>query len=504
MAMKLTDLIEGLPHGEITGPCERWITGVAYDSRRVTPGMVFVALPGLKTHGAQHVATAVERGAVAVVCEVGCVVPRKATKIAVDQPRLALARLASNFHQHPSRHLRLVGITGTNGKTTTAFMVSHLLRSLGLKPGMVGTVRYEIGERMIPAHRTTPEALELQDMLAQMVRTGCDSCVLEVSSHSLEQHRVAQLQFEVAAFTNLTRDHLDYHGDMESYFQTKKRLFQGEAQALCPPKHSVVFMDDPYGKRVADEVDHAHLLTVGMEGQGDLQARQIRSDGRGTLFEVHGSRGSCSVSLPLVGRYNVANAMTALGCVAAMGQDLREAARALVSLPPVPGRLERVEMAQPFLVVVDYAHTADALSHALETLRPLTRGRLLVAFGCGGDRDQGKRRPMGQVAARLADQTWITSDNPRGEDPEIIAAEVLAGYCEVRQEGWNLELDRRTAIDRILRAAREGDTVLLAGKGHETYQEFANTVIPFDDRLYAEETLEDLGFEQVDFMEEAS
>ncbi len=497
MPIQLKQLVDALATVKVEGPVDREIAGISYDSRRVTPGMVFVAIPGQRTDGHEFISTAIDRGASAIICEKNGLIPQRATKIKVPDAREALARAAAAYYQHPSRKLKVIGVTGTNGKTTVAFMIKQMLQEAGVNCGLIGTVRYEIGERVIPAQRTTPEALEIQQMLAQMLRVDCQACVMEVSSHALEQKRVCCVEFDAAVFTNLTQDHLDYHGTMESYFAAKKRLFD-------PPENgtkrlgAVIKTDDPFGARLSKEATAEVLLSYGLTEGAKLSATQIRLGKDATQMTVETPQEKFPCRLPLIGRHNVYNALAAVGTGLLLKVGLPPIQAALNSLKTIPGRLEAITVGQPFGVFVDYAHTDDALSNVLTTLREITEGRVLLAFGCGGSRDAGKRPKMGRVAAALADFTLLTSDNPRRESPEKIAAAVEEGFHAVRADGVRTELDRRRAIDQILRMARPGDTVLIAGKGHETYQEFADTVIPFDDRIYARETLETLGWRSQD------
>jgi UDP-N-acetylmuramoyl-L-alanyl-D-glutamate--2,6-diaminopimelate ligase len=491
--MQLRDLVSPLPTLTIEGPLDRDVVGLAYDSRRVTPGMVFFAIPGLNTDGHDFIASAIERGAVAVVCQRNGFVSRRATKIKVADTREALALVAAEFYGHPSRRLKVIGVTGTNGKTCVAFMLRAMLETAGAKPGLISTIRHEIGDRVIPAQRTTPEALEIQQMLAAMTRAGCQSCVMEVSSHALDQKRVCGVEFDLGIFTNLTEDHLDYHASLEDYFQAKKRLFQA-IQAGTKRGGAVINIDDAYGARLARETAAEVQLTYGLDDAARVRAHHVAAVRQGTRMTIEGPAGSFDCLLPLIGRHNVYNALAATGAGFFLKLPPAAMRAALNAMQPVPGRLENIAQGQPFAVFVDYAHTEVALRLALQTLREATAGRLRLAFGCGGSRDTAKRARMGRVAAELADVTVITNDNPRREAPEEIAAQIEAGYRAVRTDGCRIELDRRRAIDELLRAAQPGDTVLIAGKGHETYQEFEDTVVPFDDRVYVRETLENLGF----------
>jgi UDP-N-acetylmuramoyl-L-alanyl-D-glutamate--2,6-diaminopimelate ligase len=489
--MQLKELINQLHPMSVDGPLEREILGISYDSRRITPGMIFVALPGHHVDGHDYINNAIHRGATAVICERNGFMPQRATKIKVADGREALAVASATFYQHPSSKLKLIGVTGTNGKTTVAFMVKHILETAGIKTGLIGTVRYEIGDRIFPAQRTTPEALEVQQMLSQMIRAGCQACVMEVSSHALDQKRVHGVEFDVGIFTNLTRDHLDYHGSMEKYYSAKKILFAA-LETGTKRGGIVINIDDAFGERLAQETRPEIQLTYGLGQGAKLRASDIRlsQDSTAMTVELPGRQFSCQ--LPLIGRHNIYNALAAIGAGIALDIDVPVIRKALNSVEPVPGRLESITSPLPFSVFVDYAHTDDALRNVLTTLREITCGRLLLTFGCGGNRDRGKRARMGQVAAELADFTVVTSDNPRKESAAAIGDQILEGFRTVRPDAWRVELDRRRAIDEIIRMAGPGDTVLIAGKGHETYQEFEDTVVPFDDRVYARETLDSL------------
>jgi len=494
LTMQLRQLIENLPDATVEGPVDREVAGITYDSRRVTPGMVFIAIPGQHVDGHEFIGTAVERGASAVICERSRLVPGRVTKIHVDDVREAMACAARSYYQHPSAKLKVIGVTGTNGKTTVAFMIKAILEAADIKTGLMGTVRYEIGDRVIPAQRTTPESIEVQQMMSQMLKADCHACVMEVSSHALDQKRVNGVEFDVGIFTNLTRDHLDYHGTMENYFAAKKKLFSSLGQGNKKGT-SVINIDDDYGARLADEGDGVEVqLTYGFGEKARLRATKIELNADGSRFVIEAPGRKFAVRLPLIGRHNIYNALAAVGACLALKIDVVKIQAALNALPPVPGRLEMVSAGQPFGVFVDYAHTDDALKNVLTTLREITNGRVLVAFGCGGNRDSGKRAKMGRIAAELADFTLITSDNPRKEDPAKIAVQVEEGYKSVRVDAYELELDRRRAIQQIIARAQPGDSVLIAGKGHETYQEFEDTVVPFDDRVHAQEALETLGF----------
>jgi UDP-N-acetylmuramoyl-L-alanyl-D-glutamate--2,6-diaminopimelate ligase len=455
--------------------------------------VVFIAIPGQNTDGHEFIGAALDRGAAAVICERTRLVPPRATRIRVPDVREAMACVARSYYEHPSARLRVLGVTGTNGKTTVAFMIRTILEAAGISTGLLGTVRYEIGDRVIPATRTTPESLEVQQMMAQMLKADCEACVMEVSSHALDQKRVLGVEFDVAIFTNLTRDHLDYHGTMENYFAAKQKLFKALEQG-SKKAAAVINIDDAFGARLAGTTKVEVELNFGLRQSARLRATRIELGPDGSRFVVEAPERKFALRLPLIGRHNIYNALAAVGAGLALKVDVVKIQAALSKMTPVPGRLERVDCGQPFGVLVDYAHTDDALRNVLTTLRELTKGRLLLAFGCGGNRDAGKRARMGRVAAELADFTLITSDNPRKEDPGKIAAQIEEGFRAVRAEACAIELDRRRAIQQIIGKAEPGDIVLIAGKGHETYQEFDDTVVPFDDRVHAQEALETLGF----------
>jgi UDP-N-acetylmuramoyl-L-alanyl-D-glutamate--2,6-diaminopimelate ligase len=491
--MQLKGISRAIAPIRIEGSLEREITGITCDSRQVMPGMIFVAVPGTHVDGHDFIASAIDRGAAAVVCERNGFLSPRATKLKVANVREALARAAATFYGHPARRLKVIGVTGTNGKTTVAFMVRHLLEATGVKTGLIGTIRYEIGDRVVPAQRTTPEALETQRLMAHMVNARCQACVMEVSSHALDQQRIGEIEFDVSVFTNLTQDHLDYHGNMESYFAAKQRLFTASAHG-AKRGAQVINIDDAAGARLWRDGQAEIKLSYALHERASVRATRIRLFRNRSQFQVETPLGPLNCTLPLIGRHNIYNALAAIGTALALDVPVGALPSALAAVPAVPGRLESVQGGQPFGIYVDYAHTDDALHNVLTTLREMTKGRLLLTFGCGGNRDAGKRPKMGQVAARLADQTIITSDNPRRESSEVIACQIEAGYRSVRQDGCAMELDRRRAIHEIIAQAARDDTVLIAGKGHETYQEFENTVVPFDDRVYAAESVETLGY----------
>jgi UDP-N-acetylmuramoyl-L-alanyl-D-glutamate--2,6-diaminopimelate ligase len=485
--MNLAEIVKTVKPLAVEGTLDKEITGITCDSRRVMPGNLFVAVRGERTDGHRFMDAAIDRGASAIVLESDASFRRRVTRIKVSDARRSMAQASAQFYNHPSQGLKVVGITGTNGKTTTAFMVRAIMEAAGFPCGLLGTVQYQIGQRVIPASRTTPESVEIQDMMSQMLRVGCGGVSMEVSSHALDQSRVAEVDFDVAVFTNLSQDHLDYHGTMENYFESKVKLFSALG-TVRKAGRAVVNADNAYGRELIKRLggDHA-VVSYGVSSAAVVRAEDVRVSAEGSYFVVNAPPGSIPMSLPLIGRYNVSNALAAISASLALGIDLQIIERALARFRPVPGRVERINTKEGYAVFVDYAHTADALRNVLVTLSELTRGRLIVVFGCGGDRDKGKRKPMGQAAAELADFSILTSDNPRTEDPREILRQIEEGFWASTVRRYQVIEDRREAIERALDIARPGDTVLIAGKGHEAYQEFADTVVPFNDRLVVEE-----------------
>jgi UDP-N-acetylmuramoyl-L-alanyl-D-glutamate--2,6-diaminopimelate ligase len=501
--MKLRELLVGTDVADVAGDVEVEISSLAYDSRKVAPGTLFFCVRGQHADGHEFAPAAVERGAIGLVVERLLDVP--VPQVVVAEARAAMAPIAVRFWGDPTATLRVVGITGTNGKTTTAFLVRHVLEAAGMKTGLLGTVKSIVGGREEEVERTTPEAIDLQQTFRRMLDAGDVACAMEVSSHALAQSRTDGVRYSVAAFTNLTQDHLDYHADMEDYFQAKRRLFlpAGEQRAASgmqmAPEAAVVNVDDPYGARLAEElreIGEPPLRTISPGGaeEADLRALDVSFDLAGSRFRCVGPDGEAEVRTPLPGHFNVENALAAIAASAILGVPLADAAASLADAGRVPGRFEPVDRGQPFAVLVDYAHTPDSLENVLRAARPLTDGRLVCVFGCGGDRDREKRPLMGEIAARLSDRCVVTSDNPRSEDPKAIIAEILAGIRGYEngttREDVVVEPDRRAAIALAIEGAQPGDTVVIAGKGHEQGQEFAEgRKIPFDDRSVAAELL---------------
>ena len=453
------------------------ITGLAFDHRIAGPGTLFFCVPGFTRDGHAFAADAVARGAVALVVErpvEGSAVPQ----VRVASARAAMAPVAARFHGDPTARLKVVGVTGTNGKTTSCFLIRELLAAGGVPTALLGTVKSVIGGQEAPLARTTPEAIELQRAFAAMLAAGDRACAMEVSSHALELHRADAIHWAAALFTNLTQDHLDFHPTMDAYFAAKRRLFE------AGPAVAVVNVDDAYGRRLADELE---VATVAVDRDADLRAVDVRGGLHGSTFAIVARDGArLEVRTPLPGRFNVTNVLGAVAVARALGVDDETIAAALPRAGRVPGRFEPVVEGQGFAVLVDYAHTPDSLENVLRAARELTHRRVIVAFGAGGDRDRGKRPLMGEIAARLADEVIVTSDNPRSEDPEAIVAQVVAGAGRPVA----VEIDRAQAIARAVQAADDGDVVVIAGKGHEQGQEFeGGRTIPFDDVTVAREAL---------------
>ncbi|MDD5707903.1 MAG: UDP-N-acetylmuramoyl-L-alanyl-D-glutamate--2,6-diaminopimelate ligase, partial [Kiritimatiellae bacterium] len=456
------------------------IGGVCCDSRKARAGDIFVAIRGTRDEGLRHIEQAAARGIAAVVAETAPP-PSGVSWVQVRDARAAVALLACAANGHPSRSMSVYAVTGTNGKTTTAWLTRDVLAAAGRKTGLISTVQYAYGERAIAASRTTPDACELQELLAAMRNDGCAAAVMEASSHALDQQRIGGLRLAAAAFTNLSRDHLDYHHDFDAYFAAKLRLFE-QLSSGNPGGAAIVNADDAYGQRLLERLPALGLraLPFGFRPEAAIRAEDIRLDAAGSRFRMITPAGETEIAAHLMGRFNIANMLCATGLALAAEVPLATIAGVLREAQPRWGRLEQVPTLLPATVFVDYAHTDDALEKTLTALREITRGRLIAVFGCGGDRDRAKRPMMGRVVAVLADLAIVTSDNPRTEEPQAIIAEIVAGIPAGRE--YIVEPDRRAAILTALKLAKAGDVILIAGKGHETYQEYAHRVVPFDDR----------------------
>jgi UDP-N-acetylmuramoyl-L-alanyl-D-glutamate--2,6-diaminopimelate ligase len=481
--LRLSELVQRIDH-ELVGQ-DVDITSIVYDSRQAEPGSLFIAVRGFRHDGHDYAAQAVANGAVALLVE------RFLTDLAVPQvvvadSRTAMGLVGAVFYGQPAQKLKVIGVTGTNGKTTTTYMIRSILEQAGHTVGLIGTIETVVGKSSSVSERTTPESLDLQRVLAKMVEEKCTYAVMEVSSHALELKRTAGMHFHSGVFTNLTQDHLDFHQTAVEYFQSKARLFKQLTG------FGVINLDDPHGRAMAAECA-APIVGYGVEQMAQVRAKDIAVNPQGAVYTLCSPWGNTSLELRLTGTFNVYNSLAAAAVCLGEGIDLETVRRGLACLPGVPGRLELVDVGQPFTVIVDYAHTPDGLENVLRTARGITAGRLVVVFGAGGDRDRTKRPVMGEIAAKLADQVIVTSDNPRGEDPAAICSAIVEGVQRIPGPvDLVVEPDRRRAIRLAVASARPQDTVLIAGKGHETYQEIQGIRHHFDDREEARQALKEL------------
>ncbi|MBI4278345.1 MAG: UDP-N-acetylmuramoyl-L-alanyl-D-glutamate--2,6-diaminopimelate ligase [Armatimonadetes bacterium] len=485
--MRLGALLQDLPAATVQGPTDVEVAGIAYHSGEVTPGALFAAVRGFVHDGHRFVLDAVARGAAAVMVEYPVEVPAHVSQVIVPDTRLGLALASAAFYGHPSRQVRVIGVTGTNGKGATTHLIEAVLARAGRPCGIIGTIGARVGDETLEMSRTTPEAPDLQRLLRAMADRGMRYAAVEVASHALALHRVAGCRFEAAVFTNLTQDHLDFHKTWEEYIAAKARLF-----AMVEPSGvAVINADDPHAG-VMRAASRAPVIAYGIEQPAEIRARDLELALHGTSFVAVTPCGTVPVRLQLTGRFNVCNALAAVGIGISQGVDPSVIADALAAMPGIPGRFERVDRGEEFAVIVDYAHTPDGLENVLRTAADCTRGRTIVVFGCGGDRDRTKRPIMGRIAVELADHAIVTSDNPRTEEPMAIIEEIVAGIealGRARRGTYEVEADRRKAIARAVALAQPGDVVLVAGKGHETYQEIKGRKYPFDDRAVARDAL---------------
>ena len=491
----LKELLQSLPDAEIQGDANQNIAAVNYDSREVQPGSAFVCILGVARDGHEFAAAAVERGATVVVAqnrEAVADLPAHVTKVFVSDTRRALAMMACEFYGHPSREMTLVGVTGTNGKTTIAHLVADMLRESGIKSvGIIGTLGAKAEKTYYDTGRTTPESLDLQRLLAEFLDGGTEAVVMEVSSHALALQRVAGCAFDAGIFSNLTQDHLDFHGDMEDYFAAKTLLFTEVAHESEEFKSfgAVFNADDRYGRRLAEIASDVPFITYGIENEAHVKAEAVHLTPAGSAFVAKTSSGDIPFDLQIPGRFNVQNALAAIGYGLLKNMPVAQIQSALNRAHAPEGRMESIDEGQEFFVAVDYAHTPDGLKNVLATVREFTPNRLICVFGCGGDRDRTKRPQMGAIAASLSDVVVVTSDNPRTEDPNRIIDDILAGTSGSHAQ-VQIEVDRRQAIERAVSLAQKGDFVVVAGKGHETYQIFKERTIHFDDREVVREALD--------------
>lgn len=486
-----TELADILPDARLVGAGDWQITGLAYDSRRVKPGDLFIAVPGFTVDGHDYIPQALARGARAVVVEQAQAVPAGVPHAIVADSRKALGLLAAKFFGYPSRDLRVLGVTGTNGKTTTTYLIRAILAELGYPTGLVGTVQQAVGDQVWPAGRTTPEGPDLQKLLLDMKQAGCRHAVMEVSSHALELGRVVGIEFAGAIMTNITQDHLDFHPDMAAYVLAKQKLFAG----LSGDRYAVLNQDDRYVDQIR-AVCQVPVFSYGIASDRcDVRAVHIRLGPDRAQFVILAKDIQLPVTLPLTGRFNVYNALAAFAVGLAEGVPIDAIKRGLESMAGVPGRMERIDCGQDFAVLVDYAHTPDGLENLLTAVREFTPERVICVVGCGGDRDRSKRPLMGEIAGRLADISVLTADNPRSEDPAAIAAQMRTGLEKTAGGRFIEILDRRAAIRWAIGAATGGDSVVIAGKGHETYQIYKDWTVEFDDRHEARLALQELGWQ---------
>jgi UDP-N-acetylmuramoyl-L-alanyl-D-glutamate--2,6-diaminopimelate ligase len=481
--MKLGQILRGMTDHELLGDSQQEIAGVVYDSRLVRPGDLFVAVRGHKEDGHHYIQNALQLGAAAVVAEEIHGIPVSVARVRVSDSRRALSKLALQFYENPFKGLSLIGITGTNGKTTTSYLLESILKISGASPGVLGTINYRFAGKQYRAPVTTPESLDIIRLVREMADSGVSHVVMEVSSHALDQGRTADCPFQVAVFTNLSRDHLDYHGTMDSYFRAKSRLFSElGAEGQGPKPTAVINVDDPWGEALVSKT-RANLLTYGLREKGQVRVESLRADKAGLAFRLMTPAGERKIRSPLLGDFNVYNIMAAAAAAVALGISLDAVAEGVEALKTIPGRLESVQNPSGPALVVDYAHTPDALLKTLKALRPHVHGRMITVFGCGGDRDRGKRFDMGRTAGRESEVVFVTSDNPRGEDPLSIMKAVEKGVVEggLAKGAWPpgersvrgvyfMEVDRRGAIRKAVSLADREDLVLIAGKGHEDYQ----------------------------------
>lgn len=475
-----------------------FVNRVTYDSRKVqneNNRYVFVGIEGYKESGTKYIQQAIEQGAVAVVTQENPQSPLPVPLILVEDTRSALAKIATRIHNYPSDHLKIIGVTGTNGKTTITYMLESIFRAATQSIGVLGTIEYRLGAKILPAPTTTPQASDLQEFLAEMVRQDFRYVVMEVSSHALELRRTEGCEFDVGIFTNLTRDHLDFHRTMEQYLEAKMKLFLGLGNQRRKGKqpYAVVNGDDPAAGTIISRMPQSvRIIVYGIEAkEAHLQAKNIVLAPGYTTFTLLGNGQEISVRLKISGKHNVYNALAACGAALSQGVSLKIIKKGLEDLECVPGRFERIDAGQTFTVVVDYAHTDDALENVLQAARQLSPRRIITVFGAGGDRDRTKRPLMGQVVTRFSDFCFVTSDNPRSEDPEKIALDIELGIKRIGQTNYAIELDRQSAIEKALAMAEKGDFILIAGKGHENYQIFKNRVVHFDDREKVREILQE-------------
>ena len=498
--MRLRELLKDLPVLNVQGNLDLEINSVVQDSRKAKPGSLFIAVKGAEIDGYNYIKDAVSRGALAVMVNEDAQA-RASTElsetvgslnnsvclVAVADTRKLLFPIGNTFYQEPASHLKLIGVVGTNGKTTSTFLIKSILETAGKNTGLLGTICNILGKKVRSTKNTTPGTLELQELFAQMVQENLEYVVMEVSSHAIAQERIGGLDFAGGVFTNITQDHLDYHHTFNEYFRVKSSFFR----ALSKEAFAVINLDDPHGTEIIKKTV-APVLTYGLSTQAQIQAEQIKKSMKHTEFTLVTPNGRLDLRLNLIGDFNIYNALAAIGCALALGIDLETIKRGLERVDYIPGRFQTIPESKDFTVVIDYAHTPDGLENLLRTARNLTKNRLITVFGCGGDRDRGKRPLMGGISARYSDFSVITNDNPRSEDPAAIAAEIEEGFIDSQQvKKYKIVLDRKNAIEEAIFMAEPGDLVVIAGKGHENYQVLAGETVYFDDREVASAALKE-------------
>jgi len=488
--VKLQKLISNLGSFTISGKKDIEINGIASNSNNVKRGFIFISIKGPKVDGHNFINDAISRGAVAIIVEKDVEVLKDITIVRVTDTKKILPIVADEFYNYPSNRMNIIGVTGTNGKTTTTYFIDQILRKAGHKTGIIGTINYQIGDRIIPAVNTTPGPIQLRALLHQMLVANIEYAVMEVSSHAIAQRRIAGIEFDTCVFTNLTPEHLDYHGTLEKYQDTKLQLFEqmGKNSKKNTTKKAIINIDDPANKRFID-VCQVETITYGLNTNASVYATDIESTLNGSCFKLHIGSESIEVKINLAGRYNIYNALAGASAVLAFGLSLSEIKSGLKSLKSVPGRFEKITANAGFCIIVDYAHTPDGMKQVLSAAKALKPNRIITVFGCGGDRDKLKRPQMGKISSELSDYIIITSDNPRTEEPMKIIEEIIQGIKDTSSSVLEIIPDRKSAIKRAIELAKENDMVMILGKGHETYQVLKNTVVPFDDRQVVKEIL---------------
>jgi len=468
------------------------VAGLKYDSRQVEAGDLFFAIPGFKVDGHHFINDAISKGAVAIVVEELQPIKENITQVIVKDSREAMGLIAANFYGNPANKLKMIGITGTNGKTTTTYLIKGILEEAGYRVGLIGTNQNVIGDRVIPSQRTTPESLDLQSLLAEMVIAEVDYVVMEVSSHALQLKRTAGVEYDLAVFTNLSQDHLDFHHDLSQYFNAKSLLFKDLNYRNKKKKVAIINFDDPYGTAMAAK-SSAPVYSYGIEQPSQIHAQDLEIGSQGLSYRLVTPIGEVQLKLNLTGKFNVYNSLAACACALAEGVSLTQIKAGLQKIPGVAGRFELINQGQDFTVIVDYAHTPDGMENVLNTARALAKNRVICVFGAGGDRDRQKRPLMGEVAAKFSDYIILTADNPRSEDPLAIAKEIETGILKAAPDlDYRINVDRGQAIKQAIALGQPGDVIIICGKGHETYQEFHDKIIEFDDRQVAIQALKEL------------